>query len=235
VSLLKSFITECYEECEKFFEAQKIMNQDVNFVTARHIQDLVKLVLMYKKRETLRIESELEKYDKGMNQLNQAKRMIDDTTKRITQQREKIKEKQDEIEQRKTDLKNHQADLEAKHKEQQDERTKQQSLKTLWETKRNELEVLMKEIQPYMDRCNEEVRRISQTDVGEMVNYAQKENISTEIKEVCNAVKIVSQIKDWKFLQDWLAKCKKDGVKDARPGQAELRKLEKITKKKEFN
>jgi len=37
------------------------MNQDVNFVTARHIQDLVKLVLMYKKRETLRIESELEK------------------------------------------------------------------------------------------------------------------------------------------------------------------------------
>lgn len=46
VSLLKSFITECYEECEKFFEAQKIMNQDVNFVTARHIQDLVKLVLM---------------------------------------------------------------------------------------------------------------------------------------------------------------------------------------------
>ena len=82
-----------------------------------------------------------------MNQLNQAKRMIDDTTKRITQQREKIKEKQDEIEQRKIDLKNHQAyDLEAKHKEQQDERTKQQSLKTLWETKRNELEVLMKEI-----------------------------------------------------------------------------------------
>ena len=86
-----------------------------------------------------------------------------------------------------------------------------------------------------MDRCNEEVRRISQTDVSEMVNQAQKENISTEINEICNAVKIVSQIKDWKFLQDWLAKCKKDGIKDARPGQAELRKLEKITKKKEIN
>jgi len=46
VSLLKSFITECYEECEKFFDAQKVMNQEVNFVTSRHIQDLVKLVLM---------------------------------------------------------------------------------------------------------------------------------------------------------------------------------------------
>lgn len=37
------------------------MNQDVNFVTARQIQDLVKLVLKYKNRETQRIETELEK------------------------------------------------------------------------------------------------------------------------------------------------------------------------------
>lgn len=86
-----------------------------------------------------------------------------------------------------------------------------------------------------MDKCNEEVRRISTTDVGEMVNYAAKENIAQEIKEVCNAVKIVSAIKEWKFLPDWIAKCKRDGVKDARPGQTELRKLEKITKKREFN
>jgi len=75
--------------------------------------------------------------------------MLDERIKEIAAQRDRIKDKLEEIEQRNTDLNNLKADLEAKYKEQADERAKLQSLNTLYENKQNELNVLMKEVEPY--------------------------------------------------------------------------------------
>jgi len=169
-----------------------------------------------------------------MNQLNKAKKLIDETTKKSTQQKEKIKEKVDEIEQKKTDLKNQQVDYEAKQKEQQDERTKQSSLKTLWEAKKMDLMAQMKEIEPHMIKATEEIKKISDTDISEIVSYASKDNMSTEIKNVVSAIKIVLGIKDWKQLPDSIKKLKNQRVIEP-PSAAELRKLEKITKLRDFN
>jgi septal ring factor EnvC (AmiA/AmiB activator) len=74
--------------------------------------------------------------------------MLDERIKEIAAQRDRIKDKLEEIEQRNTDLNNLKADLEAKYKEQADERAKLQSLNTLYENKQNELNVLMKEVEP---------------------------------------------------------------------------------------
>jgi len=107
------------------------MNQEVKLVTSRHIQDFIKLVLEFRVREMKRINAALRQYEKGINQLNNAKKMLDDSTKEIAAQRDRIKDKVEEIEQRNTDLNNLKADLEAKYKEQADERAKLQSLNTL--------------------------------------------------------------------------------------------------------
>jgi 23S rRNA A2030 N6-methylase RlmJ len=107
------------------------MNQEVKLVTSRHIQDFIKLVLEFRVRETKRINAALKQYEKGINQLNNAKKMLDECTKDIAAQRDRIKDKVEEIEQRNTDLNNLKADLEAKYKEQADERAKLQSLNTL--------------------------------------------------------------------------------------------------------
>lgn len=194
----------------------------------------MKYVLLYRQNENERIEKNLKKYNDGIEQLNKAKKKIDDTTRKITQQREKIKEKQDEIEQKKTELKNHQADLEAKEKEQSDEKIKQQSLKTLWESKKNELELQMKEIEPHLKNVEQELRKISDSDIAEMFKYGSQESINQDIKEVVNATKIILGLKDWKFMPEAFKKIKKESIKEP-PSQQELRKLDKIVKKPNFN
>jgi len=59
VTQLKSFITETYDECERFFDALKVLNQEVKLVTSRHIQDFIKLVLEFRVRETKRTNAAL--------------------------------------------------------------------------------------------------------------------------------------------------------------------------------
>jgi len=169
-----------------------------------------------------------------MNQLNKAKKLIDETTKKSTQQKEKIKEKQDEIEQRKTDLKNQQVDYEAKQKEQQDERTKQSSLRTLWEAKKSDLQSNYKEIEPHMLKANEELKKITDNQIGEVVKMAVNENLPADMKDVIVCIKIITDIKDPKLLQDAIKKIRTNGIKEPPSTQA-LRKLEKITKKRDFN
>lgn len=240
VTQLKSFITETYDECERFFEALKVLNQEVKVVTSRHIQDFVKLVLEFRSRQTNRINAALKNYEKGINQLNMAKKMLDERTKEIAAQRERIKDKNEEIEQRNTDLNNLKADLEAKYKEQADERAKLQSLNTLYENKQNELNVLMKEVEPYYEKANEELKRLTITDCGELESYSKKDNISAEIQMVCQAVKIISHVKEFKEVSEYINELKANpvGCKEeykVRMNQATLRKLEKISKKKEFN
>lgn len=178
------------------------MNQEVKVVTSRHIQDFVKLVLEFRSRQTNRINAALKNYEKGINQLNMAKKMLDERTKEIAAQRERIKDKNEEIEQRNTDLNNLKADLEAKYKEQADERAKLQSLNTLYENKQNELNVLMKEVEPYYEKANEELKRLTITDCGELESYSKKDNISAEIQMVCQAVKIISHVKEFKEVSE---------------------------------
>lgn len=66
------------------------------------------------------------------------------------------------------------------------------------------------------------------------MNYNTKEgSISPEIKEVLQAIKIVLNVKDWKNFPEIIRKIKKEGIKEP-PSQQELRRLEKITKKRDF-
>jgi hypothetical protein len=84
------------------------------------------------------------------------------------------------------------------------------------------------------------LRRLTTTDCGEIEKYSKNDNISAEIQMVCQAVKMVSGIKEYKELSDYLTelKARPDGVKEeykTHINQTVLRKLEKLTKKKEFN
>ena len=75
--------------------------------------------------------------------------MLDERIKGITGQREGIKDQVVEIEQRNTDLNNLKADLNAKNKVQADEWAKLQSINTMYKNNQNDLNILMKEVEPF--------------------------------------------------------------------------------------
>lgn len=54
----------------------------------------------------------------------------------------------------------------------------------------------MKEVEPFYEKANEELRRLTTTDCGEIESYSKKDNINPDIQLVCQAVKMVSGIKE---------------------------------------
>ena len=75
--------------------------------------------------------------------------MLDDPIKEIAGQRDGIKDQVVEIEERNADLNNLKAELNAKNKVTADEWVKLQSFNTMYKNKPNDLNILMKAVEPF--------------------------------------------------------------------------------------
>jgi len=100
--------------------------------------------------------------------------------------------------------------------------------------KKSDLQSNYKEIEPHMLKANEELKKITDNEIGEVVKMAVNENLPADMKDVIVCIKIITDIKDPKLLQDAIKKIRTNGIKEPPSTQA-LRKLEKITKKRDFN